>query len=377
MKKITLLIFLAPLLIFAQDSLQFIEADISRNQMLLDQFSVLTPIAINPYLAIFITAIFSKFHIHNEFVASNPFFDSWVITAITGILFVATAIPKLIGDKLTGPIRTTINFLDNKAAYIITIILFATPKLMNTSPALEDLESSYNTMGMGTILIIFSSLYFLMVVMTVRLFLEILIFLSPIPIIDTFFEISKVFFTVSFIGLSIYSPKIAFIFSALIFLIALIFFRKAKRLITKIEYLVVDPILAKIFKSKAEIFQQNCLSFRVLLGQKTNKHRKNSVVFLKEENGKFYYERKRFLFQLIKEEVNLDNCKLEKNSYQFTIENESNKFIVSLTYSSKISELCKYLNIPIETPNESKANNFFNKLRSIFDKKAKEAISSV
>ncbi|WFO16124.1 hypothetical protein M601_021105 [Cellulophaga baltica 4] len=256
MKKLVLLLLIVlsiPFVLFSQTDASQIQQTLTQNFSLVDQFSQLAPMAINPYITIFLTSLCSKIGFHNDFVATNPFFNNWFVLILFGALFLFTALVGTVfkTNKATAPIGLADNYLSNHAALIINGFVMLAPTFLSDNPAHDEIvyQASFFSISLKTILVLAVSMYFLVIVMTFRFFIDILIFLSPIPLIDTILEVSKIVLSIVFVLISIISPITSVIFSGIMFIVALFFYRKSIRLVTRIKYLLVYPIL-NVFRKK-------------------------------------------------------------------------------------------------------------------------------
>lgn len=381
MKKLTLITLLIPFSIFAQQSIEDIMSSLNQNEQIIEQLAQLGPMSINPYLTLFITSLLSKYDVHNEYIMTNPIFASWIVLVIAGFLFSSTAIVKLLGDKLTGPIRTVANFLDNKAALLITSLIILAPTFTpsTTTNNYVHLQSAFGGLDFQTILLIAGSLYFLIVVMSVRLFLEILIFLSPIPIIDTAFEILKISLTIGFVLLSIFFPVTSFVLSILMFLISLVFYRKAKRLIQKTQYLIIAPIIGWITNRPKK---EEELDLKILHQSSTLKIGKSKVFkLIKEGSEYFLVSPKRWFRSQIKQKVNLRDCEISQALIYSTISNGTDIYLlINASYHQKINSVADYLEIPLASNTSTqpfKKRSIWSLARNTFNSKQKTDLKTI
>ena len=244
-EKIFLLILLLPFLLFAQTENTEIQQVLTQNVSLIDQFSQLAPMAINPYITVFLTSLCAKLGFHNDFVATNPFFNNWFILILFGTLFLFTALVGTVfkTNKATAPIGLADNYLSNHAALIINGVVMLASSFFADTPNEVVYQAGFISISLKTLLVLATSMYFLVIVMSVRFFIDTLIFLSPIPFIDSILEIIKIIVSIIFVVISIVSPITSVIVSIIMFITALIFYRKSIRFVSRIKYLFIYPIL--------------------------------------------------------------------------------------------------------------------------------------
>ncbi|TPN86913.1 hypothetical protein [Aquimarina algicola] len=377
MKKITLLFLLIPFFLLAQNSTQEIQDTLDQNATLIDQFAQLAPMCINPYLTVFLTSLSAKIGFHNDFVATNPFFNNWFITILFGVLFLFTASVGTVfkTNKATAPIALVDNYLSNHAALLINGFIMLAPTIFSSDSLHEEVvyQAGFLSVSFKTILVLITSMYFLVIVMSVRFFLDILIFFSPFPLIDSALEISKIIVSLIFVFISIISPMLSVIISVLMFIVALIFYRRSVRLIQKTKYLIIYPIL-NLFRSKEKILT-NGESFSILIytANPTEKIKKGRIVRLEKENEKFYIVKNRFLRSNIKEEIDFSDFTIDQKSLSIKImsKDENITIILNRSYHKYIEEIAETLGITIETKANEKIplnTKLMHRLKNMFQK---------
>lgn len=347
-----------------------------QNSSIIDQLAQLAPMSINPYATIFITSLFSKFGFQNDYIAVNPFFNSWLVVILFGFLFIFTS---LVGtffktNKVTAPIALADNYLSNKAALIVNGFIVLAPSFLNNSPIDNEIvyQAGFLSINFKTFFVLLISMYFLIVVMTVRFFIDILIFISPIPLIDSFLEIFKIILTICFVFISIVSPLISVIISILMFIMAIIFYKRSMRLINKTKYLIIYPIL-NLFRSKEQILTNGkTFSILVYVSKKSTKIKKGKIVRLEKINEKFFLIRNRFILSDIKEEISFVNYSINQKTLNINILNklENKALMLNRSYHNHIEDIANTLNIEILNRADSENKNhkgFINKLKNMFN----------
>lgn len=359
-----------PILVFAQDDVKNAEQIVLANHHFTEIIAQLFPISLSPYLTLFVTCLFTKINLSTSFMDTHPFFNSWFVMLLSLTFFLITLIPKFF-SKLAAPITLTANFLDNKASIIIVLIITILPDLMASETA-ETTAVLIKAGFLGDILLPFRvfiiaavSVIYIVVVMTVRLFLEILIMLSPVPLIDTIFEVAKIVFTIGFIILGIISPNTAFAISIITFLISLVLYRKATRTITKIKFLIINPVLYFILRKKGHLlsdrlpyaikqkFDEISLAIPVFNLRTLGDIRKNQSIWLVKSKDQLILARTAFLqgvkthqipaHTTLKLNNNLMNLRLASSDDQL-------RLLISKSYLAKKEELETLLGC--ETPPE-------------------------
>ncbi len=364
MKKLfVLFLLLLPLLIIAQQNHMEINYALHKNDRFINYFAHLAPMGINPYLTVFLTSLCSKLGMHNDFVATNPFFNNWFVVIIFGTLFTFTAITSTLvkTNKATAPIGLVDNYLSKHAALIINLLVFITPVIFSNEPAGKELafHAGFISLSFKTALIIFLSVYFLIVVMTVRFFIDILIFISPVPIIDSILEILKMVFTVLFVAISIFSPTLSFVICLLFFISALLLYRRASLMVNKTKYLFIYPII-NLFKKKDKILQTApSLFLTAYIQNKGQTINRGKIIQLEKSETKIRMIHKRFLLPHKTEELNLDNFVLKQGRLYSTLSNEHQglSLLFNRSYHKYLDEISRNLNVPITGKKEFDSGN--------------------
>ncbi len=372
-----ILLVLLPILIVAQNSESAISA-VNANDGLVAQLSQLLPMGINPYATVFLTSLLSKLGVHNDFVATNPFFDSWIILFLFGLLFLFTALVGTVfkTNKATAVLGLADNYLSNHAAILINVIVILAPSFVGISDQNEIYQqASILSISLKTVIALLVSVCFLVIVTTVRFFIDILIFLTPIPFIDAVLEVVKIVLTVFFIGISIFYPTLSVILSAVLFLIALAMYKKSLRLVSKTTYLFIHPIL-NIFKSKERLLSHNdTFSIKVYTKEKTQKFKKGTIVSLEKQNETFYLVKHKLLISNKEEKVTLRKGSISEGYLSSKIITEEGDVFLLLnrSYRNHFNEIIEELGMKVlekdELLNLNLEKGFISKVKNMFDNK--------
>jgi len=208
------------------------------------------------------------------------------------------------------------------------------------------------------------------VVSSVRFFIDILIFLSPIPLIDSILEIGKIVVTFLFVILAAVFPTASAVVAIIIFLFSLLFYKKSIRLINQTKYLFVHPVL-NFFKKEPEITEDD-FSIPVLIKVKTKKFKKGTIVKLTKIEGKTFLIKERFLGPNSQEEFDFSDCFIQQGQLKSKITNvsESKLILLNTTYYRYIDVIASILNINIEgntVLNEGSDKKSLQNLKQLFD----------
>lgn len=249
--KILLIVVLFPILIFAQN---LGEADgfneLSQNAHFIQQLGLLGPMALNPYLTLLITSIAAKMGFGNSLIATNPIFDSYLVMFIASLCLVLTILPKLF-TKLAAPVSMVAAYVETKAAILINILVMIAPYVLRLESDLVSSNLYQLSIFPASFELVFSigiGVYYLIVVMTVRLFFEFMIYLIPVPFIEMLLETVKNGVSFGLIVLAIFFPLLAVFVNIVFFIVCLFLYRKASRYTDKQFFLLAKPLWFSIFK---------------------------------------------------------------------------------------------------------------------------------
>lgn len=349
----------------------------------------LLPISLSPYLTLFATSLLAKLGYGADFFQGHPLFNSYLVMGFSLLLFGITMVPKLF-SKVAAPITLTANFLDNKASIIIVLIITLLPSLIGPQTETMALNVQFGALGdlllpFEVVIIAAVAVIYIVVVMTVRLFLEILIMLSPVPLIDTIFEFAKIGMTLLFILLGVFFPNFAFGIAVIAFLISLVMYRKATRTIAQIRFLIIAPVINFIFRRKGELISKKLpyaikkevsnpiLAIPVFNQTALGDIPKNKSVWLVKDQDKLILAHAAFLRGVKQHDISGESqLKLTNNIMNLALSNgETIKLVISKSYLVKKQELEQILGCQPETDSaeqeEGAMSKGFKRFLSFFD----------
>jgi len=326
---------------------------ILENIDILEVFGPVLPIALSPFFGVAITSLASILAAEgvfkNEFLATHPILSNWWIMGIFLILTILTALPKY--TKITGQLGLFIAKIEDYAGLIILVIIQIAPSFVNSEPA-DNVTIVYNSgfieVSYGT-LIAAVSVANMYVIKVVRYFFDFLIFLSPIPAIDSAFDTVKKSAIILLIGLYVISPLLAFIINVFVFIFSAIMFRWVNRRVVYFENIYVNPLKIKIYKkppglidehlprkiAKNHEFIQFAIKVFPLKRMGTFK-RKMKCWLISDNNSLFLYEN-RFLLKPRILDLNKGNYKLNigEDIFWFRIEEAQKYYKLKLDISNE------------------------------------------
>ncbi|MFV0484546.1 MAG: hypothetical protein ACK5MG_10710 [Bacteroidales bacterium] len=353
MRKIIYLIVLFPLISFAQiENESAAQATLEHNNDLLQYLAQLAPMSVNPYTSVFATSIFSKLGFHSEYISTHPFYNSWIVLVVFGILFLFTLTvrPAMASNQLTGTLVKIDNWLENKAGLLINSLVILLPVFFSSSPLDSEIvyQAGFLSISFKTVLILFVSTYLLLSIMTMFLFVDFLIFLSPVPLVDTVLQISKIFFSIILVVVSILSPIVSVAIMALLFIASLFFLDKAMILINKMNYLMIYPILNSLRGKEKVLSSGDDFSILVLIKESTHKFKKGSILRLEKRDARYFMVKTRMMIPNKEEEIILDNPTIQQTHVDSLIScNSEVQLILNRSYHKHIDEISEELNAEI------------------------------
>ena len=170
----------------------------------------------------------------------------WMMLGLT----IATSLPRF--TKVSKPIALVVEKLE---LYSAVIILIASKYLSDASSGSDPsialvgdpiLRAGFATMPLDVLLSIAAALN-IIVVNTIKLAFEILVWLIPIPTIDAILEIANKSVSASLMALYAYSPLLSTALNLLIFASCCLVFFRVKRRLRYTRELLLMPFLERIF----------------------------------------------------------------------------------------------------------------------------------
>ena len=378
MKKIFLLIFLISFHANSQEEETISpEEVVAYNSTIVEQLAQMTSLGINPYTSVFLTSISSKFGYSNDYVKTHPFYNNWLVVTLFGFFFLFTLIvrPSLGLSKSLSVIKMADEYLEDNAVLVINGIIVLLPVFINNPEGADRvvIEAGFLSITLKTLFVVIFTTYYLIVVIALRQFIDFLVFLSPIPILDSVLVIGKITMTTIMVFISIYSPMTSFIIALFFFLIGIFMFRRAKRFGNKVTYIFQYPIF-NIFKGKSKILynKENKFSVLLLTKGKTNKFKQGEILRLEKDGGEFKLIKERLLFSNKYEVIDFKNCTLTptnldilittKDDMNFTFNRSYHKYLEDIT------DLLESENVIDERTKFTRAKGLFAKAKNMFGK---------
>ena len=366
------------LVVFLLPTTSYGQADevLNHNTSLFEQIAQIAPISINPYTSVFVTSACSKAGFHNDYVSTHPFYNNWFVLILFGVLFLFTLIvrPVMATNQLTGTLVKVDNWLENKAGIVINALVILLPVFITETPHDGEIvyEAGFLSITFKALLILVLSTYVLFVIMTVRLFIDFLIFLSPIPFMDSALQIIKVVFSGLLVVISIISPITSVVITVVLFLISLVVFRRVKRLINRVTYFIIYPILNSFRKKESLLFSNTDFSILVYAKKKTSEFKKGSLLKLTKRNDQLFLVSNRLFFGKKEEIIQFSaNATLSQSHFKTSISDKTLSLDLSRSYHKYIDDISTQLNIKISNKLAVQSNakpGLINRVKQMFTK---------
>ena len=255
LRSLMVLLLLFPLLAFAYDTGQA-AADLAAADKVADAvpwselLGPLAPIALSPFFGMACLSGTSLLITRgvlpdNSFLHGHPVLTHPSIFAAFLMLAVLTSLPRL--TKVSKPLAQFCDFLETYAGVVAVLVVQVVARYGQAEPPPEViLPAGLGTVTLGTLLAALSVVNIL-VIQTVRFFFELLVWLSPVPLLDALFETANKLVCAGLMALYAFSPWLALVINVLIFLVCLALFRRARH--------VSKVVLARMREASGRIWR--------------------------------------------------------------------------------------------------------------------------
>jgi hypothetical protein len=163
----------------------------------------------------------------NAFLHGHPVLTHPAVFIAFLALALFTSLPRL--TKVSKPLALLCDTMETYAGIVAVIVVQAVTRHLGAAEP----DPVVLPAGLGTItwsaLLAGLSLANILVIQTVRLFFELLVWISPLPLLDAAFEAMNKVVCAALLALYAFSPWAALLFNTLIFLVCLALFRRARR----------------------------------------------------------------------------------------------------------------------------------------------------
>ena len=286
-----------------------------------DVLGSLAPIALSPFFALTCLSGASLLAdagllpegVMNNFMMSksSPLHNESVFIGLLALTLL-TAAPKL--TKVSKPFAQAVDQLEAYSGIVAAIAVQFLSGMGAEQTASHEVAMVYHagifTASYSVLIMAFSAIN-IFVVNSVKFFFEIMIWISPIPLVDAVFEAANKAFTAFLITLYLFSPWAATFFNLLIFLISLAMFAWTYRRVVFMRCVLADPFFGwlgeavfrmrrmtenstRLPKSLAQIYPDATVVLKAFAGKKMKPIHKKSRGYLIQSGGEIRFVKPRW-----------------------------------------------------------------------------------
>ncbi|MCS6771688.1 MAG: hypothetical protein NZ740_06635 [Kiritimatiellae bacterium] len=250
----TALLPAAALFFLAAAAIAAIPSDLETGQRLVEQLSLadwmgpLAPVALSPFFGLCClsgAALLAErgwIPAHPLF-QGNPALQNETVFFALLALTLFTSLPRL--TKVTKPIAQLADFLETYAGIVYMIVVYWAVRAQ--SPQAESAALTLAAAGpFGDLLIPIAAACNILVIGTLRAFFEMLVWLSPIPLVDAAFEAANKTLCAGLVALYVISPTAALAVNLTLFVLCALFVRAAYRRLRAFRVNVLVPAWRRI-----------------------------------------------------------------------------------------------------------------------------------
>ena len=175
----------------------------------------------------------------------------WTVLGLT----IATSLPRF--TKVSKPIALAAEKLEMYSTVIILVVMrfFASPNELESPVAILLLDASSNNLAMTAgiaslpldIILCIAAAINIIVVNTIKLSIEFLVWLIPVPTIDACLEVANKSIATGLMALYMFSPFLSTVLNLTIFGLCCLVFLRVQRGIRYAKDLIMMPLLEKLF----------------------------------------------------------------------------------------------------------------------------------
>jgi hypothetical protein len=212
----------------------------------------LAPIALSPFFALTCLSggsLLAETGVlpENALLSGNSVLSNGLVFLGLLALTVVTALPKL--TKVTKPLAQAIDQVEGYSGIIAVLLVQAAASFGGSEGGQEvAYQAGIFSVTLSTLLMAVSVVN-IFVINTVKFFFEMMVWLSPFPLVDAAFEAANKAFAAALLGIYAYSPTLATFLNFVIFGISLLMFGWVFRRTVYYKAILGDPVLGAISES--------------------------------------------------------------------------------------------------------------------------------
>jgi hypothetical protein len=228
------------------------------NWQMVTDLGPLTPLAMSPFFGVTVLSGLAQFEdtawgasllADQTLIARHPALKHpatfWVFLCLT----VLTSLPRL--TKVSKPIAQALDWVESYSVLLITLVMFGIAWAGATPPEpspeqtgighLPPVQAGIFSLTLGACLMVAAVINF-WVIKSVRFMFEVLVWLSPFPLVDAAFEVLNKTLCLGLVLLYAVSPWLALAVNGMVFLVCGLLFRWAKRRVDYHWHFWIEPL---------------------------------------------------------------------------------------------------------------------------------------
>ncbi len=216
----------------------------------------LAPLAMSPFFGITVLSGFSQFSgesmigkliAQNQLIANSPVLRHPVTFWVFLLLTMATSLPRL--TKITKPVAQALDWVESYSGLLTSLVIFGVGMvMMDDSASVPETirQASILSLTVNAFLLVAATFNFI-VVKSVRFFFEMLIWISPVPLIDAGFEVANKSICLGLLTIYAFSPTLALFINLAILVVCLFIFNWAQRRLKYHWCIWLEPFVQWVF----------------------------------------------------------------------------------------------------------------------------------
>ncbi|HMO52131.1 MAG TPA: hypothetical protein PKE26_13220 [Kiritimatiellia bacterium] len=221
---------------------------------LADWMGPLAPVALSPFFGLMCLSGASLL-MEQGWLPPHPLLQHHALLAneiMFGVLLALTAmtsLPRL--SKVSKPITQFADYLETYAAVVLLLAIYyvhgGEPDMAETPPGIV-IAGFTETAGFVFIAVVAG--INVVVIQTVRLFFEMLVWISPIPLLDAVFEVFNKTVCLALTAVYVFHPAAALAVNLVLFFLCLLVVRRVHRRLASFRNHVLKPLIKRGFRKE-------------------------------------------------------------------------------------------------------------------------------
>ncbi len=217
-------------------------------------FGPMAAIAISPFYSmacLSLIAVLAEegYAPRNDYLARNPILASPILLGVFAVLALLITLPRF--TKVTNTFGTFLGYLEDRAGLITLVvlqILLIVQAHTPGSPANALLTAGIPYLDLNSLMLALSIINY-MIIRTVRFYFDLLILLSPLPLVDGILEATKKIAATMLLLMYAYYPGLAAGVNFFLLFLASLFFFPALRLTRYYQHILIGPMFRRLMST--------------------------------------------------------------------------------------------------------------------------------